>query len=496
VKITLKDGQWVNAFVGGIKEDKLLNIHSLYGGRAGDKLTGDGNANHIAGGRGKDTLDGAGGIDTVDYSDKSKRVDVTLNKSHDVTVRVGKSAEDTIRNFENIVGGKAGDILTGDSRANKFVGAAGRDTIDGGRGLDLADYSEKVSGVKVTLDGSNWATVSVGGKSEDRIRNIEKLLGGYGNDTLTGDGGANTLQGAVGKDRLDGKGGIDTVDYSDRPWAISADLSGSNWSTVRVNGVAEDTIRRIENVIGSFRDDSISGDGKANMLAGGSGNDTLYGSGGIDTLKGGSGNDELRVAAGIHPAGVIDGGSGRDILSVRDQGTSYTADLRALTLKSIEVFEFGSPGAGGTATIRMKASQFAMVSWGVQATIVGSGQNDHLVVYAGSQIDLSDLLFQNFTGRISVVGDKDGSHIYGSIRADSIVGGQQAGFPELLARLRYAGRRGEQHRLGQQRSSLIRWRNRWCYAEPQWKLQCDLLGEWRRFGRRSQYRVRHRQRGR
>jgi Ca2+-binding RTX toxin-like protein len=141
----------------------------------------------------------------------------------------------------------------------------------------------------------------------------------------------------------------------------------------------------------------------------------------------------LHVSAdGVHPAGLLDGGAGGDTLVIADHVGSYVADLRALTIKSIETFAFGDPGTGGTATIEMNAAQFVAVGWTVHGTIVGSGQTDVLEIHMGDhgQIELGELVFDNFDGHLSVVGTSDGQYFYGSTIADSIAagGGQDALF--------------------------------------------------------------------
>ncbi len=45
----------------------------------------------------------------------------------------------------------------------------------------------------------------------DSFTSIEGLVGGTGNDTLSGDGGANRLGGNLGDDSLAGAGGADTL---------------------------------------------------------------------------------------------------------------------------------------------------------------------------------------------------------------------------------------------------------------------------------------------
>ena len=137
----------------------------------------------------------------ADYSDKTAAVVVTLNGATNATVTVGGVAEDTIRNIENVIGGSGGDTLTGDAcqcaaggAGNDVLkGGGGNDVLDGGAGIDTADYSDKTAAVAVTLNGATNATVTVGGVAEDTIRNIENVIGGSGNDTLTGDGLANVL---------------------------------------------------------------------------------------------------------------------------------------------------------------------------------------------------------------------------------------------------------------------------------------------------------------
>ena len=124
-------------------------------------------------------------------------------------VRVDGLAEDMLRNVENIVGGTGNDSLTGDAQANLFAGRAGTDTLDGGAGIDTADYSEKTLPVVVTLNGATAATVGVGGIAEDTLRNIENIIGGTGNDIVTGDVLANVLSGGAGIDTLTGGAGID-----------------------------------------------------------------------------------------------------------------------------------------------------------------------------------------------------------------------------------------------------------------------------------------------
>eukprot|EP01036_Dinobryon_divergens_P061988 gene61988-biopygen36927 len=172
------------------------------------------------------------------------------------------------------------------------MGGGGADVLDGGSGIDTADYTDKTVSVAVSLAGATPVDVRVNGVIEDTIVNIEYVFSGSGNDTLIGDSLANRfeagagddfLRGGGGADFLDGAAGIDTADYSDKTAAVSATLAGAGVSTVTVGGVAEDTIRRVENLIGGSGADTLTGDALANRFMGGVGNDVLDGGVGSDT---------------------------------------------------------------------------------------------------------------------------------------------------------------------------------------------------------------------
>ncbi|MEO7221305.1 MAG: Ig-like domain-containing protein, partial [Devosia sp.] len=131
-------------------------------GRGGnDTIKALGGNDTVKGGLGVDNLDGGTGIDTVDFSDQSKGVVLTLNGSKTAIAKVGGLVEDTLKNFENITGGKSNDTLTGDKQANILKGGNADDQLDGGKANDSLD----------------------GGKGNDT------LIGGLGTDTLMG--GAN-----------------------------------------------------------------------------------------------------------------------------------------------------------------------------------------------------------------------------------------------------------------------------------------------------------------
>ncbi|MDW9458613.1 calcium-binding protein [Sinorhizobium meliloti] len=282
IAVALNGGNPVTVTVGGIAEDLVAKIENIVGGSGGDTIVGDAAANTFRGGLGADVLDGGAGSDTADFSDKTQSVVLALNGAADAVAAVGGTAEDTVRNIENVIGGSGNDQFTGDAAANTFRGGFGADLLDGGAGSDTADYSDKTAPLVVTLAGSNPATVFVGGVAEDILRNIENVIGGSGNDLFAGDGLQNVFDGGAGND---------TVDYSASAKGIAVTLNGANDAKVIVGNAVEDTLRNIENVTGSAIADVLTGDSQANVLLGGGGGDILKGGGGQDTIDGGAGSD-------------------------------------------------------------------------------------------------------------------------------------------------------------------------------------------------------------
>ncbi|ATQ70597.1 calcium-binding protein [Methylosinus trichosporium] len=352
-----------------------------FGGDGNDTLIGNGAGNLLKGGRGNDlliggagadTLDGGAGVDTADYGDKTSAVAVTLNGAINATVTVGGVAEDTIRNIENVTGGAASDTLTGDDAANLLSGgngndllkgAGGADILDGGAGSDTVDYRDKTAAVAVTLNGATNASVKVGGVAEDTIRNIENIYGGSGADTLIGDGSSNLLRGGAGADVLDGGAGVDTADYRDKTASVAVTLNGATNASVKVGGVAEDTIRNIENIYGGSGADTLIGDGSSNLLRGGAGADVLDGGAGVDTADYSDKTSSVAVTLnGATNATVMVGGVVED------------------TVRNIE----NVTGGAGADTLVGDSSANLLSGGGGDDVLTGAGGADRLTGGSGS----------------------------------------------------------------------------------------------------------------
>jgi uncharacterized delta-60 repeat protein len=205
------------------------------------------------------------------------------------------------------------DLLEGGDGNDTLIGGTGDDSFDGNAGTDTVSFAGAAGAVTANL---TTGTVSAGTNGNDTIvlGSVENLVGGNGNDTLTGDGVANRLTGGPGGDRLLGKDandtllpgaggdtnvsggtGTDTVSYAD---ISSGGKVTINLATGSVTGGAgTDTLSAIENATGTPQTASTAGD----SITGSSGNNTLKGLEGNDTLNGGAGTD------------TCDGGPGTDI---------------------------------------------------------------------------------------------------------------------------------------------------------------------------------------
>lgn len=243
--VIVKLGEGDDTFTGGM--DRPITI---FGGMGNDTLQGGLGAEAIHAGKGNDILRGSFGNDTL----------------------FGGEGDD------QMFGGRGNDLLNG---------GLGADLFSGGNGIDTADYSDRVVGLFpapddliITLDGIANDGKPVLSCPEDMVcvlwffppemdnvlSNMEIIIGGAGNDSITGDDGANTLIGGGGNDTLMGGGGGDEIR-------------------------------------GGKGDDNLHG---------GMGNDTLTGGLGADRFFGGAGNDDL-FADENSPFDTLDGGLDWDV---------------------------------------------------------------------------------------------------------------------------------------------------------------------------------------
>lgn len=254
------------------------NVEGIQGGSGDDTLTGRGSANTILGGFGNDDLSGLGGndvlngeggadaisggsgSDTVSYANRLAGVTVTLNG----TAGDGAPSEGdhVASDIENIIGGSGNDLLVGSQGVNRIYGGSGNDTLKGLDGNDLLDMG----------DGND--TVEGGGFKDG----ADKIIGWNGVDTVDYQHRFSPLKVVLNESGGDGEAGENDT--------VKSDVENV------VGGSGDDTIT------GSLYANTLSGGGGADTISGGDNHDSLYGGGGDDTLDGGAHTDFADGGAG------------------------------------------------------------------------------------------------------------------------------------------------------------------------------------------------------
>jgi serralysin len=173
-------------------------------------------------------------------------------------------------------------------------------------------------------DGSDLADIMNGFGGDDELHGKggnDNINGDAGNDQLFGEEGNDLLDGGLDegtdKDTLNGGNGIDTASYSQVQHEMTIDLVKGTAVGQDLNNT--DTLVSIENLTGTNFDDTLVGNGAANLIQGAGGADEISGGGGADRLSGNGGNDKLDGGANadtlIGSLGVdkLTGGSGADL---------------------------------------------------------------------------------------------------------------------------------------------------------------------------------------
>ncbi len=277
-------------------------------------LTGNIADNSLTGDAGNDTMNGGAGIDTLIGGAGN---DNYITDGSDILIEAENSGTDTVQssvtyvlgaNFENLTltgsaaingtGNSLNNSLTGNGGANILNGGVGTDTLTGGAGNDI-----------YVTDGNDTITEAVGAGTDTVQSSITFVLGdnlenltltgtagisGTGNglnNILTGNDAANTLNGGIGTDTLKGGAGND-IYVTDGADTIT---EGADAGTDTVQSSATYTLgAHLENLTltgsaaidgtGNSLNNSLIGNGMANILNGGLG---------MDRLTGGAGNDSF-----------------------------------------------------------------------------------------------------------------------------------------------------------------------------------------------------------
>lgn len=265
------------------------HVENAMGTSANDTLTGDDNANLITGDGGDDHIAGLGGNDTlyggvgiVDPSDGSDTIaggdgaDYIVGNTGDDVLYGGIGVADSEGSSDTIFGGYGRDAIYGNAGDDFLYGGGTladpndtEDTIAGGKG---ADYIIGNGGNDVIYGGGGTADPSDTG---------DTIYAGVGDDVVYGNGGNDLIIGGPGNDQMHGGVGDDIYWFT----------SGSGIDVIQSfegAGVAGgDVIRLQSNINGSGITSgaaavaaiTVSGDGTAVLLLGGTNLITIQGVG-------------------------------------------------------------------------------------------------------------------------------------------------------------------------------------------------------------------------
>lgn len=154
--------------VGGRGGDDTLD-----GGDGDDSLdAGEGN-DTVLGGRGRDTLEGDVGNDSLDGGADADRL-------------FGEGGNDVLRGgagADTLFGGPGDDTVEGGDGDDRLEADAGNDTLEGGDGIDTLSFANATTAVVASV---LTGTATAFGLGTDTFSGIESLIGGSGDDELTG----------------------------------------------------------------------------------------------------------------------------------------------------------------------------------------------------------------------------------------------------------------------------------------------------------------------
>ncbi|MDP2128878.1 MAG: hypothetical protein Q8K97_16040, partial [Pseudohongiella sp.] len=305
-------------FLGGGAGNDLLDGRGgndvLVGGRGDDILRGGDGDDYLSGGAGNNQLDGGAGTDSIDYSSLTYGVTVVMAgagsraalTSGEVTSLTPVDAyvwTDSLRSVPGPTGLPGDMIQTGTSETRFTYQIRDQGTDDPSDDVRIQEdpitperiwklnplFAETPDDLKEVrflpdeglLPEQEVSVIQQYVSSRDQFTNIERIIGGKGNDNFAGNAEDTFFYGGAGADTIDGGAGIDTAGYQHSPTGVTVDLT----KLVFKGGDAEgDSLKNIENIIGSAFADTLVGDNNNNRLTPGAGNDNVSGGGGTDTV--------------------------------------------------------------------------------------------------------------------------------------------------------------------------------------------------------------------
>jgi Ca2+-binding RTX toxin-like protein len=296
---------------------------TIYGGGGADVILGDGGDDHVYGGADGDYCEGAH-TSECEFSGSEKKVE-PRNPS---TVSAGEMAPQA--------GGPPDLYLIGSDHADSLV-----ESLSAGEPPDAVVVAGLGGDDVLAATGfpPTTSVILLGGEGDDALTGTEAedvLVDGPGDDTVSAGAGDDALPNNQGEDSLsagpgndlfisnavcegdtlDGGEGIDNANWANFGSAVSLDLDSGEAGLVGPEGKpacpagAPTALRGLEDLEGSNQGDALIGDAGANQLLGRLGTDSYYA---------GAGNDSILANSGTpiaDPDPVIDCGEGFDTAQI------------------------------------------------------------------------------------------------------------------------------------------------------------------------------------
>jgi Ca2+-binding RTX toxin-like protein len=413
---------------------------TVTGGAGNDALTGGGGSDSLVGGVGNDTIEGGAGPDTI------------IGGADDDVIRYASSAA--------FIGASSGadaviDSVSGDAGTDRIeiaggisIGAQGADSL--ARVTGVEELRQTAAGASTVILASNAAlsdfrTINLAAAGANAVT-IDltgvtvavTVIGGEGDDTLTGNGG-NRLSGGIGNDTLRGGAGTDGMsgDDGDDVFVIARASDHTSGETI-TGGVGHDVIRytsmagalltlsaavdveearisdgsgvltgttaegidasqaSVSTLRGNDGANALTGNALVNTIVGGAGNDTLNGAGGADSLIGDMGDDVFVIAqASDHAVGeTIMGGAENDVIRYTSTAGAVLVLSSAVDVEEARVSDAMGSTTGMTAegidasqasvvTLRGNDGANALTGNALANVIEGGGGNDTIAGGSG-----------------------------------------------------------------------------------------------------------------
>ncbi len=335
--------------------------------------------------------------------------DISLVAVHDgkVTVLKGEIYHSTIR----------GEMtnLNPDGEVHAISGVIDKDNPDILRvgfedlkNLGDSDFNDLIFDVvtkAIPVDGP--VTIIIKGTSEDDI-----LVGTDDDNLVLAYEGDDVIVASAGDDVIRGGLGSDTIDYSTMTTAVVVSLFEGT-ADKDADGIIDDDLDSVENVVGTDFNDDIFGSDAANILEGGAGDDLIRAAAGDDTVYGGAGHDEINGNEGHD---TLYGGDGNDRVGGNDGNDVIHGDAG-------DDMVYGHRGNdtlyGDAGNDRLEGGQGDDLLFGGEGDDVLLGQDGSDELHGGIGVDQ----LYGGAGDDIIYGDEGDDFLYGGIDNDTLHGG-------------------------------------------------------------------------